>query len=231
MYLLESTIIFGIATAIMFFACYHVIPLLMKATSLPSVVCWYLAGGILVFLPLLIASLIFYRLEGNLFTIHELKKRFNLKRLSISNIVFSIAACGTIILLTLIVMSVSLSVIPNFSIQPPFAKIIPLSGANQWILLIWLPMFVLNIFGEELLWRGYIFPRQELVHGKYTWLVHGCFWLMFHLPFGINLLLTLLPIIFIESYVFQKTKNTWVTIIIHTIINGGVTLALAIGFA
>jgi membrane protease YdiL (CAAX protease family) len=231
MYLLESTIIFGIATVMLFIACYLVIPFLMEATGLPSVVCWYLSGGILVFLPMLITSLIFYKSEGNPLTLRALKVRFNLKKLSITNITFIIISSGMIIFLTLIVISVSLSLMPNYSIQPPFARMIPLSGANQWILLIWMPMFVLNIFGEEFLWRGYIFPRQELAHGKYTWLIHGGFWLMFHLPFGINLMLSLLPIIFIESYVFQKTKNSWVAIIIHSIVNGGGTLALAIGFA
>jgi membrane protease YdiL (CAAX protease family) len=34
-------------------------------------------------------------------------------------------------------------------------------------------MFFLNIVGEEPIWRGVLWPRQELVHGERTWLVHG----------------------------------------------------------
>jgi hypothetical protein len=58
---------------------------------------------------------------------------------------------------------------------------IPLPGS--W----WIPVYyafmilVFNIVGEELWWRGYALPRQELAFGKMTWVVHGIFWSAFHL--------------------------------------------------
>ena len=82
-----------------------------------------------------------------------------------------------------------------------------------------LVMFVFNIVGEELLWRGAIWPRQELIHGQRTWLVHGFMWYLFHLPFYPWFLISGLPQAFILSYLFQKTKNMWLVIIMHTIFN------------
>jgi hypothetical protein len=50
---------------------------------------------------------------------------------------------------------------------------IPLQGA-WWILLYYVAiMFLCNIGGKELWWRGYVLPRQELVFGRTAWIVHG----------------------------------------------------------
>ena len=93
-------------------------------------------------------------------------------------------------------------------------------AAGNWI---WgvaiVAIFFLNIVGEELLWRGVIWPRQELVHGERTWLVHGFMWYLFHLPFYPWFAISGLPQAFILSYLFQKTKNTWLVLIMHIIFN------------
>ncbi len=80
-------------------------------------------------------------------------------------------------------------------------------------------LFIFNIIGEELLWRGAIWPRQELVHGERTWLVHGFLWYLFHLPFYPWFVISGLPQAFFLSYLFQKTKNMWLVIIMHSIFN------------
>jgi membrane protease YdiL (CAAX protease family) len=113
--------------------------------------------------------------------------------------------------------------------QPPFMSFEPLTPGRYWILLIWFPFWVLNIMGEEILWRGTMLPRQELAFGKWTWLFHGMGWGVFHIAFGWQLLITLLPILFVQSYVVQRRKNTWVGVIIHGVINGPTFLAIAFG--
>jgi membrane protease YdiL (CAAX protease family) len=35
--------------------------------------------------------------------------------------------------------------------------------------------------GEELWWRGYVLPRQELAFGRATWVIHGILWSVIHL--------------------------------------------------
>jgi membrane protease YdiL (CAAX protease family) len=105
----------------------------------------------------------------------------------------------------------------------------PLSGVRYLILAAWLPYWIFNILGEEFFWRGVMMPRQELSFGKYTWLIHGFGWGLFHIAFGWHLLITLIPLIFVQSYVVQKTKNSWTGVIIHGGINGPAFIAISLG--
>jgi Type II CAAX prenyl endopeptidase Rce1-like len=38
---------------------------------------------------------------------------------------------------------------------------------------------LLNILGEEFLWRGVVLPRQEVAFGRRAWVVNGILWLLF----------------------------------------------------
>lgn len=105
----------------------------------------------------------------------------------------------------------------------------PLTPDRYWILLLWLPYWVLNIMGEEVLWRGVILPRQEIVFGKNARIINGLGWTIFHITFGWQLLLTMLPILFILPFVVQKTRNSWTGIVIHGVINGPSFIAIAFG--
>lgn len=90
-------------------------------------------------------------------------------------------------------------------------------------------MFFFNIFGEELLWRGYILPRQELAMGNTAWIVNASLWMMFHLCFGVSLLIVLMPIIVVLPYAVQKTGNTNVGILIHALLNGPSFIMISLG--
>lgn len=89
---------------------------------------------------------------------------------------------------------------------------------NWWLLGVFLVILFFNVMGEELLWRGYIFPRQELTHGKHTWVVHGLMWTGFHLFSPYNALLVLPGALFM-SYIVQRHKNTSLFIISHATLN------------
>lgn len=90
---------------------------------------------------------------------------------------------------------------------------------GQWSLVVLaLVTYFFNIVGEELWWRGYIFPRQELVFGRYTWLVHGLLWAGFH-AFKWWDVLVLIPVCLITSYSAQKLKNNWPALIGHALTN------------
>lgn len=78
---------------------------------------------------------------------------------------------------------------------------------------------ILNIFGEELFWRGYVMPRQELVHRRKTWLIHGLMWTFSHL-FQYWLLPSQVIGFLALSYLVQRYRNTWLGIIAHFISNG-----------
>ena len=95
---------------------------------------------------------------------------------------------------------------------------LPLQGA--W----WIPfyyavvMLVCNIGGEELWWRGYVLPRQELAFGRIAWVVHGISWSAFHLFMQPTLWDTLRMAItgVALSFVAQRTKSTWPGIVGHS---------------
>lgn len=103
-------------------------------------------------------------------------------------------------------------------------------GHWRWAILIVLLLFF-NIAGEELLWRGVIWPRQELVYGGYTWLVHGFMWTMFHVPIYPWYLIFHLPTSLVLSYLMQRTRNTWLAIVLHTLMNGSFYVILLLVIA
>lgn len=105
---------------------------------------------------------------------------------------------------------------PFFRIEEGLTHLfgVPLEG-NWWIVGFWLLWLVVNIGGEELLWRGYALPLQEKVFGKHAWLLNGLLWNFFvhaFMPWGF---LTLLPISLLLPYMVQRFGNTWIGVIIH----------------
>jgi membrane protease YdiL (CAAX protease family) len=110
---------------------------------------------------------------------------------------------------------------------------LPLKG-RWWIALYY--AFVLlfaNIAGEELWWRGYLLPRQELASGQIAWLYHGVFWAGFHLPFYGTAwgLLHMVPTCCALAFVAQHRKSTWPGMIAHTAGNMGVLIGILRGIA
>jgi membrane protease YdiL (CAAX protease family) len=108
---------------------------------------------------------------------------------------------------------------------------LPLQGA--W----WIPvyyavvMLVVNIGGEELWWRGYVLPRQELAFGAAAWVIHGISWSAFHLFMQPTLWDTVrMGITGVAlSFVAQRTKSTWPGIAGHTFGNLPFFLSLVKG--
>ena len=78
-------------------------------------------------------------------------------------------------------------------------------------------MLVFNIGGEELWWRGYVLPRQELAFGRITWVVHGLLWSVFHLFMQPSLWDAVRMEIsgVALSFVAQRTKSTWPGVVGH----------------
>jgi len=87
-----------------------------------------------------------------------------------------------------------------------------------WIPFVYLIGWFFNIFGEELLFRGFVLPRQELKYGKFAWLVHGLLWNAWHV-FWRWQMVALLPFHLMLSFFVQRTKNTWVGITAHGLLN------------
>lgn len=101
-----------------------------------------------------------------------------------------------------------------------------LASDPWWLIPFWLIVWVtLAVLGEELVWRGYLLPRQEVRYGKYAWLVNGLLWnIPFHLYTAHNFFSDM-PLYFLLPFMVQRVKNTWFGIALHSLL---VSLALVI---
>ncbi len=220
--LLLDCILFGIPTILLFICTKLVIPFVNLHYNISLIYCWYLFSSILVFIPMFITAL-YFKPRGLTFL-----SSFRIKGMTKRDFGYSLFGIIGISVLTMLLLKVMEKLIPGFSPQPDFMKLEP-TGTNYGILLAWLPMFFFNIIGEGIYWRGIVYPIQERHYGAYTWIIHGVFWSIFHLAFGLKLMIILFPILFIIPFVIQQTKNTTNDIIIHAMINGVGFISIAFG--
>ncbi|MCE8895375.1 CPBP family intramembrane metalloprotease [Parabacteroides distasonis] len=205
------------------------IPFLAKVTGLESIIFWFVCGGLGVFTPLIIAGVMMLRKEGCKFTKETFVERLRFRPMTRRDWRYSLLALVAIGLLTSGIMIAMQVLFSDFNHTPSFMTLDPLSPRRYWLLLAWLPYWLLNIGGEEFFWRGVLLPRQEKTFEDKTWILHGTGWAIFHIAFGWQLLVMLLPLLYIEPYVVQKTQNTWTGVFLHGVINGPSFIAIALG--
>lgn len=227
--LLPSAIIFISAAALMWVMTRICIPFLSDITGVEPIFFWFMCGGLGVFTPLIITGVIILRKEGYRLTKETFARRLRFRRMTRRDWNYSLIALAAIGVLTAGVMFVMQAVVPGFNHTPSFMTLEPLAPGRYWLLLAWLPYWLLNIGGEEFFWRGVLLPRQEAAFGKKAWMLHGTGWAVFHIAFGWQLLIMLLPLLYIEPYVVQKTGNTWTGVFLHAVINGPSFIAIALG--
>ena len=227
--LVPSMAIFGAASLALILETRYLIPFLSETSGQEPVVFWFIVAGLGLFTPQLIVSAVLLKNEGVLFRPGFWNRRQRFRRMHVIDWLWCIGAVIVIGLTSKIIMDGIGTITGQFDRSPPFMAFEPLTPQRYWILALWLPYWILNIMGEEILWRGVMLPRQEIAFGKKTWMIHGLGWAFFHVAFGWQHLLTLLPILFILSYVVQRRKNTWIGVIIHATINGPAFIAIAFG--
>ncbi len=225
----KACAVFCAATVYFYTLLFTLLPFVKANFTINSALYWFITGYFL-FVPLFFAAILFARKEGNstakqIFAALSLRKFYRRDWLYAlggllavflgSGVVFACAKLATVIF-----------GIRELSTVPWFMEITPFQGRDKLLLLVWLPMFFFNICGEELLWRGYI--QSRLKH-RHSWILCSMLWLIFHLPFGLDLLLMLLPIVIILPYVFHRSQNTLIGIFIHGIFNGPIFVAVALG--
>lgn len=232
----NSLLLFAVPTLVMFFSYHYLIPFFTSIglTQLES----FLTAHILPMALMFAAAIVGYaKIEGNPLTLSAVRKRFRLPRMTFKTFaigagVFILANIGygafsqlSAILITNGVISLPANVPPIADPQIGFTSsaLSMMSDASivgNWeIAVVYLVMLVFNVIGEEFWWRGYIFPRQELTFGRWTWLIHGLLWTGFH-AFKWWDLIGLLPVCLLIAYSVQKTTNTNVAIVAHFLFNG-----------
>jgi membrane protease YdiL (CAAX protease family) len=238
----------GLGLSILYFG----IPSLLFSASILGLLPWMIRQGhsqIFTFfvtfgLPLgamLVAAFVWHRLEGRPFTWPSIRDRMRLQQPTARDWLWTLG----LVLVTIFAGGLWGPVAALFSgIQfytPPAEFVAVMTGlrdgtfggmdmSGRWDIfaLMAVCLIVFNIFGEELWWRGIILPRQELVFGKWTWLLHGMLWNLFHFFYHstaasvVGYMVATIPI----AFVAQQTRNTWPGIIAHLIANSAALTVL-----
>jgi hypothetical protein len=193
----------------------------------PPPLAWFITGGV-GFMALTVASLILLRGEGCV-DFKDVARRTRFRTIDRIDVAV-IAVVGVGVVAVTAFWAAALGAIwPGFTPQPWFIRSGPLAGASHWILLVWVPMFLLNIMGEELLWHGWLLPGQERVFGRFAWIPAGFGWILFHVPFGLSTVLLFTPFLLIETYVVRRVRNLWIGVWLHAVFLATGILASLIG--
>jgi membrane protease YdiL (CAAX protease family) len=214
-----SLLLFGIPSLLMIGNMWVVWPALMaagigRADSYAAVIT---AAGLL----LTAAALVGYAAEGRPLTWKAFAARFWLDKFDRTIALWSLGALVVAALAGLATNAASVAVFNATGYTPP-----DLTGRVSQIGLV-LMMLIPSIVGEELWWRGYIFPRQAAYFGRWTWLVHGILWSFFH-TFKWWTLPAMLVFCLIYPYCVQRTRSIWPSAIPHAILNSIGPAALVI---
>jgi membrane protease YdiL (CAAX protease family) len=202
----------------------------------------YLASLSIPFLVMLAWSGLAFMHEGNQRTWESFLHRIQLKRLTRSLAAWSVGLglfmlASTLIFSPLISRAISSGLLPMPTAIPDYTNPVKQLSvtqigaqlASEGVVPLIPFVLLLNILGEEIFWRGMIFPRQELVYGKRTFLAHGTIWALSH-AFQYWLMVPILVGSVALAYAFQRSKNTWIGILGHAF-NNGLPLAIIILFA
>jgi len=230
-----SLLFFSVPALVLFFGFHVVMPALISCGLAPFYA--YFVGLGIPLAIMFVASLVAYRMEGNLMTRDALKKRFRLYRLSGKMWLLTIGAFVAIFILYGIAIRINAmllnsGIIPMPSSLPAWLDTtggMPSMTAmdqafgglsGNWLALIaYVAFLCFNVIGEEFWWRGYILPRQELAFGKWTWIIHGLLWAFFH-AFKWWDILGILPLTLIIPFLVWRFKNNTIGIVLHFLING-----------
>lgn len=221
-------LLFGIPTILNLIACKVAIPALDVHKALPIEITYFSSVGILVLVPMFFGAIYLSSREIETHHLKDLFARMRIKRLSKKDLIWTVVSFISLSFFSFVIAKIILPLF-NMDVLPFFFKNMPLNNKYFWIIYVWPIFFFFNIFGEEFLWRGYILPRQELLNHKWTWLIHGSLWAIWHLPMGLDLVCSALPTLFILPAVVQVRKNTTISIVIHTAFGAFGFLSLALG--
>ncbi|MGD2067932.1 MAG: CPBP family intramembrane metalloprotease [Gemmatimonadota bacterium] len=221
-------LLFGVPTVLNAVACLVAIPLLDAWGRLPIEVSYFLSVGLLVLAPMFVGALVLSGREAGSYRLSVFLPRMRVRRIRSTDWTWIAASFAGLSLASFLIARILMPRL-GMDAKPFFFRDMPLGREQMWLLAVWPVFFFFNIFGEEFLWRGYIQPRQELLTGRWTWLVHGLLWALWHTPMGLDLIVASLPIFFILPAMVQITENTSTAIVVHAAFGAFGFLALALG--
>ena len=222
-----SASMFGAFSILLWLTVVAAIPWLRDAFRLSPIIGWYVSGTAFVLVPMLIYGCLMAWRELPNRALGSLKKRLRLNAMNRGDVIWAAGGIFIISAATTAILALARYLDPNFRPSPWFLLEPP--GWHASVFAAWIPLFVSNILGEELCWRGYLLPRQEAGFGRIAWLPNGILWCLFHWSFGWPIMVTLLPITLLLPWIAQQRRNTWVGIVIHGVFNAAGFIAVVSG--
>lgn len=229
----ESLMLFLVPSVVFIALTYAVLPLLQNTFGLHPLLVWYLTG-LMMFVPLFTLALLMAKRDGYAATPAILLERLRLQPPSAKDWLWILAGLVAVLVLTGAVFGLwhlasTLFGLRPMQMTPPFLHLEGAPKPPLWMLLVWFPFWFFNIMGEELLWRGYILPRQMAAHGNRAWLLNAALWTAFHACFGLDMIVLLLPLLFVLPWLAASRRNTWTGIALHGFLNGVPSLLIVLG--
>jgi membrane protease YdiL (CAAX protease family) len=197
-------------------------------------VLWMFTGTFLLFGPLFALTFILLKRDGFKLDWRTIKERLRLRRITLRDIMWVVAGMAVCTLASILLIGAVSLVTGSITIEElkemsPI-KVQPLEGRDRYFLLFMPVFYFFNYLGEELMWRGYILPRQEVAnYGKYAWVISAFFHWVFHMPFSLKAMLFFIPFLFFMPYIVQKRKNTSLSVLIHFLIGAPTQFFVAVG--
>ena len=223
---------FSVAFGIVFALCVHVIiPRLLAVTDVTPFIVTQVTTTLLVFMPIFVTTFALLRRDGVPLDWPSVEARLRFRRISPTDLAWMVGALAAGAALTVLVLQVVhwlpfLDAIALDSLAP--YELRPLVGFERLFILFMVVVFFFNYVGEEILWRGYLYPIQELALGRFTWLVNGALHAVFHMFMGWAAI-AFMPMFLAFAFVFKKTKNVSVVILMHFLLGAPTDFLLAMG--
>lgn len=224
-----TALLFGGAGVLLLSITRILIPALAAHTQVEPVLLWFSCAGLGLFVPLVVVAIVLLKRESAPPSPGLWRERLRFRPMNRADWIWCLCGLIAIGLLAAGVITALDVLFGEVDLHPSFMNLEPLTSDRYWLLAAWLPFWVVNIMGEEILWRGVLLPRQELAFGRWAWLANGTGWLLFHLPFGLVILFTVAPLTFILPYIVQRRRNTWIGVVLHAALNGPGFVAVAFG--
>jgi len=231
----QSILLFGTPGLFLYLGLYYSIPFFQQmGYSKAALFAFFLW---LPLLPLLPLSIILFKREQKNQPDLDFKQRFRLKRLTKNHWLWILGGMIATFLLDNVIMepfskwmaAISIFAPPEHfpallnplkDVQLPLNEFMGVSLAGNWLFLIIIAVFYPTAqIAEEFMWRGYILPRQEKTYGNKAWLVNGLLWAFLLHAFMKWNFIAFLPGMLITPFIAQKTKNTWVSLLVHGVPN------------
>jgi membrane protease YdiL (CAAX protease family) len=116
----------------------------------------------------------------------------------------------------------------EFAMPPQEFLGAPLRG-NWTLLLVFIPLHLLAMFSEEMMWRGYLLPLQEAMFGNWAWVLNGILWAwLVHALLKWHVI-GMLPGMLAAPFIAQHTQSTWASLLAHGVPNALLWVVLLLG--